>query len=444
MRPAEASHRLVVLTYHFPPDGAVGGLRWAGIGKHLAPFDWASTVVTAAPPYQGPETTGIHSISVRKTRTLADLYRKLSRADARDRSPGGAGTRPTTAHVGPLRRLRREAGTLSWFPDECRGWILRAAIQLRRVISSTDPHVIVSSGPPHGAHVAAWLATRGMNVPWFADLRDPWAYLVWPGHRQVESVVASASACRLERLIATRCTGMIANTPALVQALVERYPQVQVTCVPNGVDRELLPQPDDGQLPGFALAHVGSLYGRRDMTPLLRAMHALRTRRREATSEDCTIHLVGEVEGEQREALHRVATELGLADCVRLYGAVPRLQALQVLGRSHAAVVVAQGQDMMIPAKLYEAVAIARAVLVLAPPASATAIEAARLGARVVDPSDVHGLEREVEHLWARRRHPAAGISAAVGYDAVARDVDKLLRSAMDTGARKRAPRRHP
>jgi hypothetical protein len=271
-------------------------------------------------------------------------------------------------------------------------------------------------------------------------MRDPWAHLVWPGHRQVESVLASAGAHWLEGLVATHCTGMIANTPALVRALAERYPEVEVRWIPNGVDRDLLPTPDAGQLPGFALAHVGSLYGRRDMTPLLRAVHGLLMRQPEARSEGCTIHLAGEMDGEQRAALCRLSEQLGLTECVQLYGSVPRVQALGVLARAHVAVVVAQGQDMMIPAKLYEAIAVGRAVLVLAPSASATGIEAARLGARVVDPQDIERLEQEVEHLWARRHQPSESMNAEVGYDALARRVDELLRDV--SAGRSRAPLR--
>src|SRR2546427_696001 len=32
--------RVLVITYHFPPDGSVGGLRWAGITKYLARLGW--------------------------------------------------------------------------------------------------------------------------------------------------------------------------------------------------------------------------------------------------------------------------------------------------------------------------------------------------------------------------------------------------------------------
>jgi len=422
--------RLVVLTYHFPLDGSVGGLRWAGLTKYLSTLGWTSTVVTAAPPHQGPETSGATTISLSRRRTATDLYRWLARAEARDQSVGSGMPSAVARRDGLWKRSRREVDTLLWFPDESRGWIMRSARRLRRTIRATDAHVVVSSGPPHGAHMAAWLATRGLDVAWFADLRDPWAFLVWPGHRQVESRLASAAARWCERLVATRCTGMIANTPELVEALTARYPHTKVFRIPNGVDRELLPRPDAIPFPGFALAHVGSLYGRRDITPVLRAVGALCTHRVEARAGGCTLHLVGDIDRPQRELLGRVAEDLTLPGAVKLYGAVPRTEALGVLARSHVAVIAAQGQDMMIPAKLYEAVAVARAVLVLAPRTSATGLEAARLGARVVDPDDADGLARQVEDLWTHRHEPAGLESAGVGYDAVAYRVDEVLRAA--------------
>jgi hypothetical protein len=45
-----AKRRLLVITYHFPPDGSVGGQRWAGLSKYLARLGWEVHVITAAVP----------------------------------------------------------------------------------------------------------------------------------------------------------------------------------------------------------------------------------------------------------------------------------------------------------------------------------------------------------------------------------------------------------
>src|SRR2546430_17728372 len=45
-----SAYRLLVITYHFGPNGAVGGLRWRGITKYLVRLGWEVRVITAAPP----------------------------------------------------------------------------------------------------------------------------------------------------------------------------------------------------------------------------------------------------------------------------------------------------------------------------------------------------------------------------------------------------------
>ena len=47
------ARRLLLITYHFDPDGSVGNLRWIGVTKHLARLGWRISVVTAAPPAGG-------------------------------------------------------------------------------------------------------------------------------------------------------------------------------------------------------------------------------------------------------------------------------------------------------------------------------------------------------------------------------------------------------
>src|SRR5206468_11730330 len=79
--------RLLVISYHFPPDGAVGGLRWAGLSKYLARVGWEVHIVTAA---EGPAavTPGVHRHHCRPRRTLNDRYKAFSarRRDARQAS----------------------------------------------------------------------------------------------------------------------------------------------------------------------------------------------------------------------------------------------------------------------------------------------------------------------------------------------------------------------
>src|SRR6267143_316057 len=120
--------RLLVITYHFPPDGAVGGLRWAGITKYLARLGWQVSVVTAAaPPTGNSATLDAHVERCPRLRTLIDYCRELRSLYQRSRR-----SVPTSSRVGPagrpglLRRVRGEVVEFLAFPADGRGWVFRA------------------------------------------------------------------------------------------------------------------------------------------------------------------------------------------------------------------------------------------------------------------------------------------------------------------------------
>src|SRR5438045_8917016 len=79
--------RLLVVSYHFPPDGTIGGQRWAGLYKYLARLGWEVHVVTAAAgdDFQMPD--GVHRHFRARRTTLEDWYR--ARVNAR-RARAGA------------------------------------------------------------------------------------------------------------------------------------------------------------------------------------------------------------------------------------------------------------------------------------------------------------------------------------------------------------------
>src|ERR1700716_4240012 len=75
MQRDSAERRLLVITYHFPPDGAIGGQRWAGLSKYLARLGWEVHVVTASPLGQEEENPGVNRHVRHRRRTMNDFYK---------------------------------------------------------------------------------------------------------------------------------------------------------------------------------------------------------------------------------------------------------------------------------------------------------------------------------------------------------------------------------
>lgn len=437
-----APPRLVVVSYHFPPEPAIGGLRWAGLTKYLGALGWRSWVVTAA-RNEAPA-PGVTIVHRPRRRTVNDLYRRFRERHRRppassgpaDQAAGAGGAAGATRKSGGLlASLRYESGVLLSLPDEGRGWIFRAAFATRSLLARERPEVLVSSGPPHSAHIAAWLATRFRRVHWFIDLRDPWAGPwsdAWRNSAFFRSRVTRWFAGTFERLTLRSATAVICNTLEFTEALSRRYPDVHVQWIPNAVDRSLLPPAHGDPFPGLALTHVGTMYGGRDLGPVLRAMRLLFDRTPEA-AVDAKLRIAGHLEGPYAVELRRQVSDLGLGDRVEFLGTLPRADALDVVSRSRVALVLAQGQELQVPAKLYELVAMGVHTLVLAPAASATASEATRVGAVALDPEDVEAIAAYLGQVRAGTL-PAVN-EDAVDYRTLALRVAKVLSHPLPPGA---------
>jgi hypothetical protein len=288
--------------------------------------------------------------------------------------------------------------------SEGEGWTLRAARRARALIAKIRPDAVVSSGPPHLAHIAAFLATRGhKRLKWFVDLRDPWAGPVakaWQEQRAPGSRLADAITLSTERLVFRSATGVFTTTKELKAALTARYPHIAVSWVPNGADPAMLPPRSHQPFRGLGIVHVGTLYGARDPAPVLHALKRFFDRFPEARRDGTMFRHAGAVEPSHAMASRRVIEELDIADHVAMQPPLPRPAALELLARSRLAVVLAQDQDYQVPSKLYESVVMGIPTLVIAGPNSASAREAQRVGAVVAGPEAVDRIALLLEQIW--------------------------------------------
>jgi len=421
--------RLLVVSYHYPPDGAVGGLRWAGLSKYLVRQGWEVHVLTGSTATPAGLRDGVQVHVCPRRATLNDAYNALARK-ARGllrRRTAGAGAAPAAPQGGDgtmvpaSPSLRRRLASLLGFPDQSRGWTLRATRRARELIRAVEPDVVVTSGPPHTAHVVGARACAAERVPLVVDFRDPWFTELYA------SGIARALARRLERRVFEVAREAIANTPELAEAVAARFPARKATWVRNGVDPEQLPGVEAVREPGLTIVHAGTLYIRRNLGPVLSAFRALLDRHPEIGPAEARIRVAGHLDEGRRADLRAQTSRAGLEAYVHLAGVVSRAEALRLAAGSSASIVLAQDQQVMIPAKLYELLAMRVPTVVITEPDSASAAEAGRLGAYVVAPDDVAGLADLFEALWRGRAPAVTGTPEAFDYATLARRMAKVL-----------------
>jgi glycosyltransferase involved in cell wall biosynthesis len=440
--------RLLVITYHFPPDGAIGGQRWDGLSKYLARLGWEVHVITAA---SGPDqpNPGVHRHFCCRRRTLNDVYqaaagRLRQRSNGADREPARERRGAPLSRLSPMRpvtALRRVLGSSMYLPDAGRGWVARAAGVARTLLRQKKFDVVITSGPPHSAHFAGLLATIGRDIPLWIDMRDPWSFMYPPGTGDDWLARAERSVLRrLERLVCARAAKVFVNTLQFASALRNSEAHLDVTWLPNGIDLEHVTPRDLAAVDHGSIAYVGTLYFGRSLSAVCAAMRRLLSEYPGAAGT-LRLNVAGPMEAAHRRQFQADIATSGLASQVKIHGLLPRPEALDLLRRSHLSLVLAQDQPMQVPAKLYESVGLGVPTLVIAEPGSAAACEARRIGAMTVDSSDVEGLRSFLEDMLADRMPTKIESTQPIAYAHLAQEWDCLLRESHKAGVVKSASR---
>ncbi len=438
---ATAAHRLLLLTYHFPPGQEVGALRWQKFARHLAARGCALDVVTLHPDavprpdlsrlYDLPAGTrvfGVHAprpvaerieyglwLTVRGLRWAKARIRPTpptpheETASAADRHSARASSRSRAeAHAHRFDRRELARAVHVWVESSHdAAWANAAGSIGGRLAASRRYDAVVSCGPPHKVHEAARRVARSTGRPLVVDLRDPWSLV-----ERLPDDIASprwwAHAARDERRVFRQAALIVANTEQAATAMRAQYPELstRIITVTNGYD-------DDETLPAaaptgrFVIAYAGSIYIDRDPRLLFRAAsHVVRSLA--LTPHEFGIELIGNVDSYGGVPVDVIAREEGIASFVQTGPPRVRRDAFDFLARATMLVSLPQDSVSAIPSKVFEYMRFPAWLLILAGRDSATGQLLRSTNADVVDPHDVDAIAsaiaRRVEEYQAGAR----------------------------------------
>lgn len=432
--------RLLLVSYHFPPAGAVGGLRWQKFSRHLADEGYDLDVLTL-PPEQAeerdpgrlhdlPETIRLYGVpdATSHAHRIEDAIHGLVEPLRQWLDPDGSGDGTDRAR-GAVRSARfRDRITDGSFSArdvyrtyrtlvrhvEGRRWARRAARVGTRLARKREYRAVVSSGPPHFAHIAARRVSREGDLPLVLDFRDPWSLMTW-----VPEDIACPAWLKLARAQEEECVEdarlVVVNTDAHREAMAREYPGAsdRLVTVLNGYDADDRPARDPGGETGrpgetFRIVYTGSIYGKRDPRSFFRAAGRLVEERR-LDPDQLRVEFMGDVDeygGRSVEALARAA---GLGRHFRAHGPRPRPEALEFCSTASVLLSLPQKTELCIPTKIYEYMMFDSWLLALENEGSATAGVLRDTHADVVRPGDVGAIESVLERRfreWRAGRRP--------------------------------------
>lgn len=397
--PAHDARRLLLISYHFPPDTTIGARRWEKLAKSVTERGWGLDVITCAPTGKRGASldslpAGVRVFGVpdpvlpfeRVEHVLWRAYRTLwpnrrldpsavrANADSNSHTAEGRPESLDRDEIPSSVRTPRELLRTYWAWVELthgERWARRAAALGRRIVTPRVHEAVITSAPPHTSHEAGRLVSVSTGLPFVMDMRDPWSLQPWL-RESVASPIWYRHAERYERACIERASLVVANTPPAHAALVALHPDAsaKTITVMNGSDDDPLPPHRDSER--FVIRYAGTIYLDRDPQTLFRAAAKVIASEKLQPAQ-FGIDILGRFADEHRVPLLGMAAQEGIADYVTVEPPRPHAEALQFLAGATMLVIFLGSNMLALPAKVFEYVRFDSWLLALAEPGSAIA-----------------------------------------------------------------------
>lgn len=406
---------VLIIAYEFPPSAGGGVQRIMKLARYLPDSGWQPYVLTATPAWGRPrddallvQTAGIpvtrlanRNVSTAIARLLSPLKRR-SRGDASagpdTQRPASADT-PAASAAGPATRIPLSTRIVRRLMfDTASLWAARVPAAAVRMSREVTIDAVLASGPPHSALVAGAATARRLDVPFIADVRDPW--LGSPAYRWPEDPRKDArSVSRHADVMRGAAVVLAVSDPIAAESLAAGASSA--VTIANGFDPADLPawSPQAGAL---RVAFMGRFYDTTDPTPFLDGV--AEAVRRGGAASDLVIEIVGPPSALAGDAI----AARNLESHVIQHGFRAHAEALRVVATADLGLVTLAdrpGAEAIYTGKLFEYMGIGLPVLLVGPThgVAARLLEESRTGISVA-PADTAAIADTLERIASEKR----------------------------------------
>lgn len=364
----EHQKRVLIITYYWPPAGGSGVQRHLKFVKYLRSFGWEPIVFTVK---NGSYPEVDHSLekdippNVKVLKAVAPGPYTLFKALTGNRYKVDANLFHKKNNNGQERwsdKLFFWIRSNFFIPDARVFWAIPSIIELRKFFRTTKVDAIVSTGPPHTAHIIANNLSRKFNIPWLADFRDGWTKNDYFEKLNL-SYIARKIHERWEYRVLTAANCVVTVSPYHANEL-KKIAKRSVHVITNGFDEDDFPSTPTVVDEKFTIVHTGMLSGARNHPVFWEALAELAQENPEF-SDLLEIHFYGNTDPSVvNDIPPTLANHVFIHDYTdhREIPAIQRKAHVLYLPIHHCAV-----DAGFLPGKLYEYLAARRPILSIGP-----------------------------------------------------------------------------
>ncbi len=359
--------KVLLATVYWPPAGGGGVPRPLKMATYLPELGVETHVLVPSDPKRMHRDDSLVPPPAAIVHTTRNLGPRVHRPEVELAAAHGL-ERARLQAVLTARRLL--------IPDPSSPWLLTAVPTAIRIVRRYGIEAVITSSPPGSVNLLGAAVKRATGIRWVADLRDS---LISHPHRRQDV----RGERRVAKLVARYADAIVCVAPAAVEEMRALSPRGPVELIDHGADFDDFDGLEYTRGDRFRITHTGTIFGRRDPKPFLRALAQV--------DGDVVARFVGDF----READREVIAELGLADRVELVPYLPRREALALQRDSDALLLLVPAGEgrgrFVVTTKIFEYLAAGRPILGAVPEDGAAAALLRETGAGVVAPPDDAG-----------------------------------------------------
>lgn len=290
--------KVLILTYYWPPSGGIGVQRWLQFSKNLPDYGWKPIIFTAKNANypivdeklltEVPENIEILRVRVPEPNNLVSLIKKSknkSRSIYKLQQQSGA-------ESSTLKRLLWTIRGNFFIPDARMFWINKSYRYLNKYLIDNKVDAIISTGPPHSAHLIAMRIQEKHRIPWISDFRDPWTSMDYLKQMNLKKFALKKHR-KLEKAVLERSTHVMVVGRTIQNEFEKKY-NIPVSLIYNGYNStvdESVPVNLDKK---FSIVHTGSFLHNRNCDDLWNSLAEL-VKSQPKFAQDLELKLVGNV-----------------------------------------------------------------------------------------------------------------------------------------------------
>ncbi|MCX6198397.1 MAG: glycosyltransferase family 4 protein [Bacteroidetes bacterium] len=345
------SKKVIIFTYYWPPAGGVAVQRFLKFSKFLPEFGWEPIIITVdngSYPYLDESLVKEISPSLRVYRTKTfepfEFYNLLRGKKGKSLPVVSVGSHNKKSFFQTVSEYVRAN---FFIPDARKGWVSYAVKQAEEILKNEKVDAIITTGPPHSAHLIGLQLKEKFNVKWLADFRDPWTGIFYNNFLpRTESTKQKDKA--LETKVLQTADLVTVISPGMKKEFESRAKKIEV--VSNGYDEEDFQTIDNRQqtIDKFTIRYVGNLMASQNLENLWRAVSSLVTRH-----SSLRLEFIGRVD----DAVKKSISENGLDSIVSYLDFVDHRKAIQLMQEASMllfAIPDVKDNEVILTGKLFE------------------------------------------------------------------------------------------